>query len=563
MNDFHPELQTLMQKVRWGKDRGGFRSRVGHAVAEAVYAGIDDRVTRDLVDDELRALRKRESMGQLPPFKGGRFNARQLLLGQDIYGGPLYLLFSWLLTGLLLVGNTGAGKTTLLNYLVLQLAAVCPIWLSESYKAQLRLLRPLFRRLGIDLIIINGRDWRWNLLQSHIQDARLHLTMVVDLLVRVLDLPARGRSILARGLHELYRRHGVWEGNRNHYPTLIELYEWVRTTPGLNPQARDAILDRLGALILALTPRCAAYRVGWSPADLIRHHILFEMRGSSETAKQILLGSLLFSVFHREVERGVVNGPLKLVIAFDDSQRFFDAGAQGDSGELAPMDELAGVIRGIGISLWVLAQTSVGLSRRLIPNLGIKLIGRLGSHEDYASLGADMGLSSEQIDWARLHLQPGQFIGQVTHQWREPFVFQVPLVQFAEPVSDLEAAESARALDNLPTVFADELAGWQPQYSANISSKSPDVPASPKPVLDEAAMRFLKAVIHNPGQPSSNYARLARLGTKQAVEIRNRLVAAGYLREHPLATGVRGRQSIVLEPTPAALVAVTDNGGVA
>jgi len=562
MNHHPPELTTLLQKVQWGQERGAFRSRVGHAVANAVYLGMDDKVTRDLVDNEIRRLRQQEFMGTLPPFKAGRFNARQLCVGNDIHGGPLYLLYSWLLSGLLLISNTGGGKSNWLSFLALQLATVCPFWFSESYKNQLRLLRPLLQRLGIDLIIINGRDWRWNLLQPHIRDTRLHLTMVVDLLVRVLDLPPRGRSILARGLHELYRRHGVWNGNRDNYPTLIELFEFVRVTQGLNPQARDAILDRLASLILALTPRCAAFRVGWSPSDLIRHHIVFEMRGSSETAKQILLGSLLFSVFYQEVERGVVNSPLiKGVICFDDSQRFFDAGAQGGSGELAPMDELAGVIRGTGISLWVLAQTAAGLSRRLIPNLGNKFIGRLGSHEDYASMGADMGMAAEQIDWARLHLQPGQFIGQVTHEWREPFVFQVPLLKFTELVSDAEATASMRALDNLPTVFAEEFAGWQPQYTMDLSEKSPAAAAPVKPVLDEAAIRFLKAVVQNPGQPSSTYARIARLGTKQAVEIRNRLVDAGYLREHPVATGARGRQSIVLEPTPSAYAAVTATGG--
>lgn len=561
MNHTYPELQTLLQKVRWGQDRGAFRSRVGLAVANAVYLGMDDKVTRALVDNELRRLRQQEFMGTLPPFKAGRFSARQLLLGKDIHGGLLHLLYNWLLSGLLLVANTGAGKSNLLSFIALQLATVCPFWFSESYKNQLRLLRPLLQRLGIDLIIINGRDWRWNLLQPHIRDTRLHLTLVVDLLVRVLDLPPRSRTILVRGLHELYRRHGIWNGNRDNYPTIIELFDWVRVTPGLNPQARDAILDRLGSLILALTPRCAAYRVGWSPSDLMRHHVLIETRGSPENAKQILLGSLLFSVFYHEVERGVVNGPLKLVIAFDDSQRFFDASALDGGGELAPMDELAGVIRGTGISLWVLAQTAAGLSRRLIANLGSKFFGRLGIHEDYASLGADMGLNAEQIDWASLHIQPGQFIGQVTHEWREPFVFQVPLLQFNEPVSDAEASASVRALDHLPTVFAKEFAGWQPQYTADVSAKSPATSAPQKPVLDEAAIRFLKAVLQNHGQPSSAYARLARLGTKQAVEIRNRLVEAGYLRERPVATGARGREAIILEPTPAAYAAVTKTGG--
>ena len=232
MNHSHSELQTLLQKVRWGVERGGFSSRVGRAAARAVFLGLDDKVTCELVEAELRPLQKQEFLGSLPPFKAGRFNARQLRLGNDIHGGFLYLLYSWLLAGLLLVANTGGGKSNLLAYLALQMASVCPLWFSESYKTQLRLLRPLLQRLGIDLIILNGRDWRWNLLQPHIRDIRLHLTLVVDLLVRVLDLPPRGRSILVRGLHELYRRHGVWNGNQ--FAIIIDV---------LSDEADDGCLD--------------------------------------------------------------------------------------------------------------------------------------------------------------------------------------------------------------------------------------------------------------------------------------------------------------------------------
>ena len=80
-------------------------------------------------------------------------------------------------------------------------------------------------------------------------------------------------------------------------------------------------------------------------------------------------------------------------------------------------------------------------------------------------------------------------------------------------------------------------------------------------MLDEAAIRFLKAVIRNPGRPSSAYARLAGLGTQQAVNLRSRLVEAGFLRENRVTTGVRGRQAIVLEPLPPAYAAVADLGG--
>ncbi len=60
--------------------------------------------------------------------------------------------------------------------------------------------------------------------------------------------------------------------------------------------------------------------------------------------------------------------------------------------------------------------------------------------------------------------------------------------------------------------------------------------------------RYLTAVRENPGRNSSEYAKLARMSGASALKSRKRLVAAGLIREHRVATGARGRSAIVLEP---------------
>ena len=140
--------------------------------------------------------------------------------------------------------------------------------------------------------------------------------------------------------------------------------------------------------------------------------------------KQVLLEPILYSLLQHEIEKGLVNAPMSLFVGFEDSQRFFDA--QGVSGDITPIDELAGIVRGTGKGLAVIVQTMNGLSRKLVPNLATKIMGRMGSQEDYARLGADLAMSREQLDWARRRLKPGQFIVQVSEgEHREP-----------EPVND-------------------------------------------------------------------------------------------------------------------------------
>lgn len=63
----------------------------------------------------------------------------------------------------------------------------------------------------------------------------------------------------------------------------------------------------------------------------------------------------------------------------------------------------------------------------------------------------------------------------------------------------------------------------------------------------------MKAVVDNPGQPSSAIAKLAGLGTHQAIAVRKQLIELGYLREHSVNTGQRGRAAKILEPLPKAM----------
>ena len=74
--------------------------------------------------------------------------------------------------------------------------------------------------------------------------------------------------------------------------------------------------------------------------------------------------------------------------------------------------------------------------------------------------------------------------------------------------------------------------------------------------MSEAELRYLQEVIANPGTPSSDLPKLAHLSPKRAQIIRHKLIEAGYLREHRVATGRRGRASICLEPLEPAIEAL-------
>jgi hypothetical protein len=562
MNSNRNHLSSMDAKVAWAADRNAFDDPVGQSLQSCWNVSIKDPVISELMDSRIRYLLQEDAEGELPPFRAWRQRGGDVVLGKDYYGSLVRWPASWFRHGTELVGNTGSAKTTLLCCIVVQLAVLrCCVWLFEGHKRFLRRLRRALLAAGISCVILRPRRWKLNPLQCDTGDLRGHAERLRDILSRHLDAGVRGGIYLGQAFHTLYARFGNWEGRTDAWPTLLDLCEFIRTSPGLVTIARDALLDRLVALCVSCTPQAIAWRIGWRVPDLVRFNIVFECHGVSIPASQVIHESLLYSAFQNEVEHGVSNGPLRLFIAFEDSQRLFDTGSRADSG-LTPLEELVSVGRGMGLGFCPLAQSTLGYSRKLRVNLANKIMGRMGAAEDYHTLGADMGQTPEQLHWNSLHLKPGWFVAQAgSGDYREPFLFQCPRLPELPFVDDTEADASAAALDALPAVFADDYAAWTPfpivevQSTAENPSATTTTPVTPEATLAPADRSFLETVVENPGQPAGFYARRNGLSGKRAAAIRKRLLAAGLVRVRTLAAKGKGRPAIVLEPLPAAFVA--------
>ena len=70
--------------------------------------------------------------------------------------------------------------------------------------------------------------------------------------------------------------------------------------------------------------------------------------------------------------------------------------------------------------------------------------------------------------------------------------------------------------------------------------------------ISTAELKLLKAIVINPMQPSSVYAGLARISPNTFQKLRKTLIQRGYIREHKLESGGRGRSKILLEPLESA-----------
>jgi hypothetical protein len=547
-----PGRVLTLDGLVYGHQHDLFTDRLGQIEIRNLGLGIPDLTMQAILAGRVTRQLTREAFGEVSPFRQPRLSFEDLLLSYSHKNRWVGIMASWLCAGFMLVGNTGSGKTTLIEWLTLQvarLAQVRGIWLTDMYKRRLRHVRPLFKRLGRELLVLSPNNLAINPLQA-LGDPRKFASFISDLFVRVLGLPPRSRTILRSAIQSLYAKFGIFEGRTDNWPVLNDLFIWVQRTEGLNAQSRDAILDRLGALLSSM-PAGSAFRRAWSPLDLAEHCLVFELLGLGEQSKTLLMSYCLFALFLYDMQNpGLTGNALRHWLVFEDAQRFFHDGADDSSADMPPFEELAGVVRESGRGLALVVQSLQGFPKGLSANMATKVMGRLGIDDDWQRLGRDMGMSADQIAWSKLSLRPGRFVGQVSEgDWRLPFLMTVPPMTIPKSVTDDEADASVNALSHLPLVRATEYDRWDPFAAIHVDDNdASDVPG----VLDDAERRFLQAVIDNPKVKSSDYAAIANMGQRRALEVRRQLVARGYLREHQVATSATGRAAIVLEPLPGA-----------
>ena len=521
----------LLKDPALGLDHDLFNDPLGRVLVRNVKLGEGDAETIGELQRRVTRLRRQLIFGDVVPFRKPRLQG-EICVGEDWWGRPAHIPVQLLASGLIVLASIGAGKSCLLMHFLRAVAQHCSVWISEQYKQEIGRIIPLLHQNNIPAVILPYRNWPYNILQAGDRDPGTHLSVTIDVLCRTLGLPfTRARSLLRQAGFALYERFNIWNGQRDEWPCLYDLVEEVRQSNG-HAASKEAIIDRLVALLLALGPKCAAYRRAYDPSDLRNHTIVYQFLGAPESVKHLLQASSLAAVFQRDAERGVSNARIGLWAVFEDALRLFrDRGS-----DTSALDELSSVTRGMGTGIGVIVQTLHGVSRSLLPHLTTRIMGRLITGEDHRQAASLLSLNAEQVEWARKHCAPGMFI-LAAAEGAEPFPIRVPLPQLAPAMTEQEIAATRKPLEQLPLKPADEFQDWRPYPSITVQATA----------LDERETAFLRLVMENTGEPSSWYGQQLGLSGSAASKIRKHLVIHGYLREHKLATGKRGRNAIVLE----------------
>jgi hypothetical protein len=334
-------------------------------------------------------------------------------------------------------------------------------------------------------------------------------------------------------------------------PHLFHVHEAIRHRREENMPAKDALMARLGSFLESYTPACGAWLRGWTPTDLAKFNIIWELRAGREDLKRFMVETLIEHVFQHAVERGAFNADAHLFIWVDDAIGIIIVtGQEGFAG----VERLLSILRSAGIGMGFLVQTGHGASRYSRANINHRFLGRVTDPDDWVEVGRMLDLTPSQLAWAKASLRPGRFVGlTTTGDWREPFAFEVERADIVAGVTDAEVIASQRPLDALSVEFDENFRHWTQHPVLHVgTTPSPTTQPSAPAALTPAAQRLNDAVRAEPGKPMGYYARKLAMNGQVARTARELLVRLGLVTEHRLQLSPGGKPAIVLEPVSAA-----------
>jgi hypothetical protein len=436
------------------------------------------------------------------------------------------------------IGQSGSGKTVfLVSLLVCYLTIAGGIWLFDFCKRSLRGFLRIAEKAGRKAVVCRHECAFNNPLDPEDIDPTYYVNICAEFLTITLNLPPVARHILKICLMRLYENCGLFNDHRAAPPILTELLEEVRTFEG-NKASRDAITIRLEAM-LANKRQIFAVRRGFQIKDLERQVIIWEFDGLETEYQNLLTMQLVCKLFARRVK--FVPEDL-IVVALDEAARLYSKHAESAAEGPSFVDTMTSVVREKLISLKVITQTAHGLSNSIIANSGIKVLFAAGSPQDYEIFGRSMGLSSDQIQWAKTNLTVGSQIIKMSFGYLQPFVNHIDNLKIPQDVTDEEVLKSVE-----PLISATLKANAQPAPVAALpSTTAPDKDTSPALTSDEESL-LNQIRLHPEITSATGHYKLLNTGTKRATAAKQGLLSKGFIKETVLESGRRGKSSLYLE----------------
>jgi len=341
-------------------------------------------------------------------------------------------------------------------------------------------------------------------------------------------------TILEKGMDEVYREYGVYDGTAQDYPTFHDVAKKVFSKG--QKRGREMLWQQSCARTLyALTSSTIAesINVARNPVPIeaaLKNNVVIELDYLSPSNKVFFTQALLLWIyFHR------LNQPkaevLKHMIIIEEAQNLLLAGKEEmKSGNIMP--KIIREFRELGTGLTFIAQEVSKMNTTALQNTHTLIALNQRYRKDIETLASSMSIKFQE--WDCLGKLPiGSAMVNMKGSHPESFLVQFPFSKIKADVSD-EMIE--REMQN--SLFSLKRVVQAPRRSFQVFSNEAYSPPSKakKPQMDEEDALLLD-IYENPQRSVSEHYRQLGLNYRVGNDHKKDLIRKGCLKEEVVTTG--------------------------
>jgi hypothetical protein len=334
---------------------------------------------------------------------------------------------------LLLVGRSGSGKTTAITRILKQLLSLgrelpsCPRILVFDRKRDYVHLPRLFPEIW--MFRLPGEGFRWNALEppgSWQRWADIFATTLANSCGFYAGMSTEGKAY--EYLLDLYRRYDTASGV---YPCMFDFrdyLEWLEAKNRVDRYSEEKnwharIRNRVESLCNALRETADCSR-GYPLAELLKHHVIFDMSELKPDAGSFFTETFLTQVVVRrmaQVERG---GTLRSLAVFDEAKRLMPKWKEQSQNAISNVSDLVALSREFGVGLVAGECDPALLGDSIKSSCYTRLCFNQTHGRDVKDSASSLGLDAEQAAEIQ-KLGVGEAIVRLAGRVKRPFVLEV------------------------------------------------------------------------------------------------------------------------------------------
>lgn len=424
-------------------------------------------------------------------------------------------------------GRSGCGKTNLVFGIIRNLIEKRKPFIIFDWKRNYRDLisKPYGKELKVFTVGRKLSPFGFNpLIPPPGTDPEIWLKKLVEIISHAYFLGEGVIYLLHKTIDSLYRKHGIYEGRTDNYPTMKDVFEDLGK---LRLRGRESLW--LSSTLRAIYSLCFGeigniLCISQNPPmeSLLKEKVVFELDSLTNTDKTFFIEALLLWIYHYRMSEDERES-FKHAIIIEEAHHILLRRKQEVKGEETVTDVILREIRELGESLIIIDQHPSLISPTAIGNSYCTIAMNLKHRADINIMDDCMLLNNKEY-FNRLPI--GYGIVKLQGRFYDPFLIKTPLIPIKKGIVTDRIIQEIMKRDS----------GYsRPEPAPHIKpGLIPDIPGTDK--LEEKQLTLLLDIATKPFTPVNERYKKLGWSSRTGNRISKDLTDKEYIKKSEIAT---------------------------